>query len=152
MKLVIDTSVVIKWFVDEDDFETARLLIEPRFERVAPELVIAEAANVLQRKMRSGQLTTEQATDAVQKLQYFFDELIPSTSLIQKGFALSKLLDHSVYDCIFLASALMNDDCRLVTSDMKFADKAIAAGCGERIWTLEVARNALVAGQEHDNG
>lgn len=143
MKLVIDTSVVIKWFVEETDFDKARLLVEPSIQRIAPELVIAEAANVLQRKMRMGELGAGHATNAVGNLQYFFDDLIASVSLIEKGFELSKSLDHSVYDCMYLAAALTEDDRRLVTSDLKFFDKAVAAGFGEKIWNLKVASEAF---------
>ena len=56
MRLVIDTSVVVKWFVDEDGFKSARALVDANVERIAPEFVLAEAANVLQRKIRVGEL------------------------------------------------------------------------------------------------
>ncbi len=143
MKLIIDASVVVKWFVDEDDFELARLLVEPGVERIAPDLVIAETINVLQRKSRLGELSQEQALDAVQRLSFFFDELVSSAVLIEKGYQLSWLLDHSVYDCLYLALALEADDRKLVTSDNKFVSKAVKAGFGDRIWTLEVLTRAL---------
>lgn len=143
MKLIIDASVVVKWFVDEDDFEIARLLVEPGIERIAPDLVIAESINVLQRKARFGELSHEQALDAVQRLSYFFDDLVSSAVLIERGYQLSWLLDHSVYDCMYLALALQSDDCTLVTSDMKFVSKAVKAGFADKIWTLEVVTRAL---------
>lgn len=152
MKLVIDTSVAIKWFVEEDGFEAARSLVDPRLERTAPELVIAEAANVLQRKVRTGELKDAQALNAVNNLRYFFDRLVPSVDLVEAGFVLSQSLDHSVYDCMYLAHALMDKDAKLVTSDIKFIGKAKIAGFGDRILDLNVARDALANGQENENG
>jgi predicted nucleic acid-binding protein len=152
LKLVIDTSVVVKWFVEEDGFEMARSLIEPELERIGPELVIAETANVLQRKVRTGELKDVQAMEAVKNLPYFFDRLVPSVDLVEHGFALSQSLDHSVYDCMYLALALADDEGRLVTSDMKFISKAKAAGFGDRIWDLNVATNAVATGQGNKDG
>jgi predicted nucleic acid-binding protein len=152
LKLVVDTSVVIKWFVEEEDFEHARRIVETPLQRLAPELVIVEAANVIQRKMRVRQLDSTQATFAVRQVQYFFDDLVSSAELIRPAFELSKKLDHSVYDCMFLTLALMEDDRKLVTSDLKFIDKASAAGFGEKIWTLKVAGDALAAAKENGNG
>ena len=152
MRLVIDTSVVVKWFVDEDGFKSARALVDANVERIAPEFVLAEAANVLQRKIRVGELERSQATDALRNLPYFLDELVPSKTLIDHAFALSQLLDHSVYDCMYLALAASNADARLITSDMKFLSKVNAAAFGDKIWDLNVAVRTLAAGQEKDNG
>lgn len=152
MRLVIDTSVVVKWFVDEDGFELARVLIDADAQRIAPELVLAETANVLQRKIRIGELTGPQAVDALRNLPYFFDRLVLSRDLVGHGFALSRTLDHSVYDCMYLALAIGDPDTKLVTSDIKFLGKAKTAGFGEKIWDLSVAARALAAGQEKNNG
>jgi predicted nucleic acid-binding protein len=149
---VIDTSVVVKWFVDEDGFELARTLIDVKSERISPEFMLAETANVLQRKMRVGELQASQAADAIRNLPYFFDDLVSSKTLVNHAFALSRALDHSVYDCMYLALALGETDAKLVTNDTKFLDKAKAAGFGEKIWDLSVAAHALATGQENDNG
>jgi predicted nucleic acid-binding protein len=152
LRLVIDTSVVVKWFVDEDGFQFARTLIDVKMERISPELMLAETANVLQRKIRVGELDGQQAADALRNLPYFFDDLVPSRKLIDHAFVLSQMLDHSVYDCMYLALTFSYSDAKLVTSDSKFLGKAKAAGFGEKIWDLSVAARALATGQENDNG
>ena len=152
MKLVIDTSVAIKWFVEEAGSELARFLAYSNIGRVAPDLVIAETANVLQRKVRAGELTDEQATAALKNLAYFFDRLVPSADLVNDAFSLSRLLDHSVYDCMYLALALTDEGAQLVTSDMKFMGKANASGFGHRIWNLDAAGQGAAKGQENGNG
>ena len=152
MILVIDTSVVVKWIVDEDNFVAARNLLIPDLQRIAPELVLVEMANVLQRKTRMGQLESTQAAKAVVNMRHFFDRLVSSVDLVGPAFALSRRLDHSVYDCMFLTLALSEEDGRLVTSDEKFIGKAKAAGYGERIWDLNVAGIAAATLQENENG
>jgi predicted nucleic acid-binding protein len=150
--LIVDTSVVVKWFVDEDGFATARKLIVPDLALIAPELVVIETANVMQRKARVGQLEEVQAIKAVASTARFFARLVPSIDLVEPAFTLSRLLDHSVYDCMFLALALRERDGRLVTSDEKFAGKAKAAGFGDRIWDLNVAGAAVATLQENGHG
>jgi predicted nucleic acid-binding protein len=152
LNLIVDTSVVVKWFVDEDGFIDARKLLVPGLTRIAPELVIVETANVLQRKARVGQLDDMQAAVAVANTGRFFARLVPSIDLVEPAFAMSRRLDHSVYDCMFLTLALSEPDGRLVTSDAKFASKATAAGLGDRIWDLTVAGAALATLQENKHG
>lgn len=152
MRLIVDASVAVKWFVEEVGFESAWLLADAGFERIAPEFLIAETANVLQRKSRTGELTGEQATTALATLPFFFDRLVPSVELVKEAFNLSRLLDHSVYDCMYLALALQDVGAQLVTSDEKFIGKATIAGFGHRIWNLDVAAHNFAAGQENDNG
>jgi predicted nucleic acid-binding protein len=150
--LVLDTSVVVKWFVEEVDFELARSMLGVEVKRVAPELVIAETANVLQRKVRAGQMEDSKAMDALRNLPSFFDNLFSSADLAGPGFALSRLLDHSVYDCMYLALTLQHEEARLVTSDLKFIGKANAARLDAQIWDLERANQAVAAAQENENG
>jgi predicted nucleic acid-binding protein len=150
--LVIDTSVVVKWFVEEIEFEMARCLLDVDVERTAPELVIAETANVLQRKVRMGQMQESKAMEALRNLPSFFDRLYPSAELAGPGFALSRLLDHSIYDCMYLALTLRDKGARLVTSDLKFIGKANAAKLDNQIWNLNLAKNAVATGQENENG
>jgi len=152
LTLVIDTSVVVKWFVEEDGFEAARSLIRSSQKRIAPEFVVAEMANVLQRKVRIGELGDLQAVTALRGVSYFFERLIPSTELIEPSFTLSRVLDHSVYDCMFLALALDERGARLVTGDAKFLRKATAAGYGEKILNLDAAYALVTTSQENDNG
>ena len=130
----------------------ARGLLASELTRIAPELVVVETANVLQRKARMGQLEDQQATKAVKNTSRFFTRLVPSVDLVESAFALSRRLDHSVYDCMFLTLALSENNGRLVTTDEKFIGKAKAASLGDRIWDLNVAGAAVATLQENDNG
>ena len=54
-QLVVDASVVIKWFYEEDDSAEA-LQIRERYQFVAPDLLVAECANIVWKKVQRGEL------------------------------------------------------------------------------------------------
>lgn len=152
MIYVIDASVALKWFVDEGDQKLALELTKYENQLVAPDVIFAEVANVLRRKIRVGQMTDVQAEEAVQILLRTFPEAMPSAQLLSDAFAISTQLDHSVYDVLYLVCALRKDDARLITADARFATKCAAAGYGKKILSLEAAYARLSAREENDNG
>ena len=56
MKLTVHASVVIKWFVAETLFEQARLLLSDSFDLHAPDILLAEFANTIWKKVRRGEI------------------------------------------------------------------------------------------------
>lgn len=154
MKYVIDASVALKWFVQEDFHLKALALTKDDVQRVAPDILLAEVGNALRRQVRIGIASHLQASEAVQTLLRSFGSLIPSKDLIERAFNLSSQLDHSVYDCIYLAATLAEDHRILVTADMKFVAKAVAAGFGKKIQILEAipTEGGFNLGLENENG
>ena len=55
MKLVVDASVVVKWFVSESLSENARLLPAHRLELHAPGLLLAEFESVIACRLLPGE-------------------------------------------------------------------------------------------------
>jgi predicted nucleic acid-binding protein len=149
---IIDASAAVCWFVREDEAIDASFLLDNSIKRIAPDLIFSEVSNVIQRKVRLGQLTWERADAALATLDRLFDEVVPSQKLYRQAFDLSRKLDHSVYDCIYLAAALSTESGFLVTLDSKFLTKAKAAGADSRIHTLELAYARFVSAQENENG
>jgi hypothetical protein len=60
-RLVIDSSVVIKWFVPEVHSDDALRYLDPDLERNAPELLLAEVSNILWKKAGRSELTPAEA-------------------------------------------------------------------------------------------
>lgn len=117
---VIDAGVAVKWFLTEPHSDKARQLLEQFQQRiaelVAPELLVAEAANVFWKRAARGDLTAQEAADDLQDLLAINLPLTPSTALAARALALAQSYRRSVYDCLYLALALERG-CELVTGD-----------------------------------
>ena len=55
-ELVIDASIAIKWVVEEEG-TTAALALRQQAKLIAPELLVAECANILWKKVLRGELS-----------------------------------------------------------------------------------------------
>jgi predicted nucleic acid-binding protein len=119
--LVIDASVAIKWVVEEKGTPQA-LTLRRKARLLAPELLVAECANILWKKARRNELSREEALLAARLLQTAAIELVPTRSLLAAATRIAIELDHPAYDCLYLALAIEND-CRFVTADERFLRK-----------------------------
>ena len=117
--IVVDTSVVVKWAVEEEGAEAARQLINKQ--PLAPDLVIVETGHVLTRKVRRRELDEVDAAIAFEQLPRLL-EITSSRPLERRAFELSLSLHHSMFDCYFLALAEAAD-AELVTADQVFVRK-----------------------------
>lgn len=125
---VIDASVVIKWVVQEEGSEAATRLIDgPTLS--APDLLIPECTNILWKKVRRKELTTEEAALAASLLARANIELVPMRALMAPALKLSLDLDHPAYDCIYLALAVERGD-TFVTADTRLVRILEARGSG----------------------
>lgn len=137
MTFVIDTSIIVKWFVSEEGHEEAIKLLESKEQLVCPDFALAEAANALWRKTRKNEINVKQAAAALEKMPNFFDEIVPCSKLLNNAFSLAQKLDHSVYDCLFLSAASRNPNDVLITDDLKFAKKCVAGGFADKLRLLK---------------
>jgi predicted nucleic acid-binding protein len=128
-KIVIDASIAIKWVVEEDGTADALALLKAG-NLAAPDLLIAECANILWKKVRREELLRDEAVMAARLLQGVDIEIFPTRQLLKTATSVAIDLDHPAYDCIYLALALDNG-WRFVTADERFRRKlrqtAIAA-------------------------
>jgi predicted nucleic acid-binding protein len=118
---VIDASIAIKWLIEEEG--TAESLALRRAAKlIAPDLLIAECANVLWKKVRRKELSADEAILAARLLQAAEIELLPTRSLVEAATRISIQLDHPAYDCIYVALAIENN-CQFVTADERLLGK-----------------------------
>ena len=101
---VIDASIAVKWVVDEDGTPEA-LALRQRAKLIAPELLVAECANILWKKVQRDELLKEEALLAARLLQGAEIELLPMRSLFETATRISIEINHPAYDCIYLALA-----------------------------------------------
>ena len=123
--IVLDASVLIKWFINEADSPTAlhlkEALLEDKINIVIPDLALYEIVNVL--RFKAG--VSEMAAKTI--LPAFFDlgiEIIaPSQQLLADALHLSFATDLAVYDCVYLA--LANElGAQLITADKRIVRQA----------------------------
>jgi predicted nucleic acid-binding protein len=119
--LVIDASIAVKWVVEEEGTAQALRLLKPS-RLIAPELLLAECANILWKKVRRDELSNEEALLAARLLQSADLELASTRSLMEPATRMAIELDHPAYDCIYLALAAERD-CPFVTADERLLRK-----------------------------
>ncbi len=120
-ELVIDASIAIKWVVEEEGTPAA-LALRKQAKLIAPELLVAECANILWKKVLRGELSREEAVLAARLLEGAEIELLPTRSLLEVATRMSIELNHPAYDCLYLALAAKNK-CQFVTADNRFLQK-----------------------------
>jgi predicted nucleic acid-binding protein len=124
--LVIDASIAVKWVVEEDGTAEA-LTLRRRAKLIAPELLTAECANILWKKVQRDELSKDEALLAARLLQAADIEFLPTRTLLEAATQIAIELNHAAYDCFYLVLATERD-CRLVTADERFVRKLSEAG------------------------
>ena len=125
---VIDASIAVKWVVEEDGTSEA-LALRQRSKLIAPQLLVAECANILWKKVQREELLKEEALLAARLLQGAEIELLPMQSLLEAAVRMAIEIDHAAYDCVYLALAIENK-CQFVTADGRFLRKIHHGGQG----------------------
>lgn len=116
--VIIDASVAVKWFVVEPDSTAARRSVADQ-DLCAPEWLILEVANALDRRRRVGALTMAECHGAVRQLRRVI-RLFPTLSLVEPGQELAAIHGLTVYDAVYLALGL-HLDAPVLTADRAFA-------------------------------
>jgi len=116
MKLVIDASVLVKWFVDEPGADRAAALRGG--DLAAPDLILVEVGNALWKHQRRGVLADADYVGAVEALQAAPVTLVSAAGLLPAAARIAAELDHPLYDCVYVALA-MRDGVPLVTDDRR---------------------------------
>jgi predicted nucleic acid-binding protein len=120
--LVVDASVALKWFIDEDGRVEARALLTSGEPLIAPDLIVPELINAAWKAVRRSAITREQAGAIPASLPQPFMELVPTANLAQRALAIALALDHAAYDAFYLALAEQSG-MPLVSSDSRLLEK-----------------------------
>lgn len=126
MNLVVDSSVIIKWFVrkDEHDRQQALLLkdhfLQGRYALIVPDLILYEVSNVLRNRKEVKQGNVERMIKLL--FTYPFRITWPANTLLIKASQIAYNHKLSVYDAVYLALA-KEIGCPFVTADKKLLIK-----------------------------
>jgi predicted nucleic acid-binding protein len=128
--IIVDASVVMKWFVEEELHAKAKRLRQAFAQLAAPDFMLLEVANIAWKKVRRGELSAAAAMAIGADFRSSPLLLLSTTALIDDALATAIEIDHPVYDCPYLAAALqqrgicLTADRRLCTriASTRFAD------------------------------
>ncbi|HEV7923411.1 MAG TPA: type II toxin-antitoxin system VapC family toxin [Thermoanaerobaculia bacterium] len=119
MKLVVDASVAIKWYLPEEHSLTAIRLLSGEIVLSAPDLIYAEVGNTLWKKARRGELSHDGAVDIFAMFERVDLEIHPSPRIRSLALTFAMELDCSFYDSLYLALAV-DQNCGVITADQRF--------------------------------
>ena len=130
--VVVDASLAVKWLVEEDDSDKAHAILQSwdaqNITRIAPHLLPFEVANVLHRRVVSGDLRVEDSTQMIAHLLGSRLELHHPPGLHARALELAaQLKQGAAYDSHYLALA-EEFDCELWTGDRRFHRAAQTVG------------------------
>ncbi len=137
LKYVIDTSVAVKWFVQETYSQAAsRLLHHPDYSLQVPEFFLLEFGNVVGKKRRRGEITPEVRDLMMKEVQNVPWVWHPDKILFSKAFDLADDTYRSLYDCLYLSLAIAIDG-QMVTADLKFYEALKTGPYASRLLWVE---------------
>lgn len=136
-RLVVDANVAIKWLLPEEHSEAAYSLLGSGFDLRAPDLLWAESGNILWKKWRRKELTSEDVAELLPDLRRFPLRVIPSEPLCDLAWDVAHRFDRSFYDSLYLALAV-SDSCSLVTADLRLYNALRNAPDFDLLWIGDV--------------
>lgn len=125
-RLVIDASVLVKMFFEEEHSEASVRHVKQATELLAPDLLWVEAANVVWKRLRRGELDAADAPALIQEMLRVPIVTHRNFDLVASATILAADTGRTVYDCLYLALAIQENIC-VLTADERFAN-ALRAG------------------------
>lgn len=125
MLLVIDSSVVAKWFFLEtlsdramavrQDWESSTVNL------IAPDLMLVEVGNIIWKKQCLGLITEEEGIGVLTDLLALKIPAVEPQVILPRAYSLAKLFDRTVYDGLYLALA-EESEASFVTADLRLCN------------------------------
>ena len=137
----MDASVVVKWFVNEEGSDSARLLRDVTQEMFAPRLMALEVGNAFRNKARKGELSPLEAESFASNIAELAINWTEDEALVVDAVRLALALDHPVYDCVYLALAQRLGG-TVITSDIRFLNAVVNSEHRDTVMALDAFATA----------
>src|SRR5262249_6882189 len=126
----------LKWFLlREPHADQAIAVLRDGAKLIAPDFLIAEVCNAAWRSARLDRISQAQVDEIAANLPRFFDALVSASMLARRGVEIAAQLDHTVYDCLYLALAEA-EQAGVVTADLHMIGKVRATSWEQRVVDL----------------
>ena len=126
MNLVIDASVLIKFFVPEVLADRAASLLDSLKEEVyslmAPDLIYSESGNILWKKHRLKELTRSEVDEIADAIILLPIRIEDSKNLLPLALEVAMTYGVTVYDAMYLSMARIHG-IRMITADKKLFER-----------------------------
>ena len=135
-RLVLDSSVVLKWSVPEVHSAEALRYLDPELDRDAPELLLAEVSNILWKKVGRGELSPAEAETiaiGVGRADINIHSMVP---LFVPALRIALATGRTAYDCSYLALAELLST-RVVTADRRLCNALRGGPYADRVLWIE---------------
>jgi predicted nucleic acid-binding protein len=120
MRYVLDSSVAVKWVLEEEHSDRARQLRDDArngvHQLLAPDVFPVELGHALTRAERQGRINAPDGWSSWLAVMAHSPHLHASLPLMPRAFALSSKIRIGIYDCLYVALA-DREQCELVTTD-----------------------------------
>jgi hypothetical protein len=137
--LIVDASVAVKWFFEEEHAGAALSVRDPRHERHAPDFFLVEMDSVLAKFIRRGVLTLADAEQARLVLRETRIQLHPSLPLLDSAWTIANQTRAGIYDSLYLALAVLLKG-KVVTADRKLLRSVARTPFAKQVvWVEDVA-------------
>lgn len=125
-RLVVDTSVFAKFFLNEEDSRLAAAVLDAcesgECQLAAPDLLFMEFVNVLWAHAARGRLSVDDAREILEDAAALLKlmEVVPAAGFAEETLVRAIQQNHPAYDIAFLILAELLD-AQIITADLKFA-------------------------------
>lgn len=123
MLLVIDSSVVAKWFFTEEDLQEQAAVVYQDWtsltvKPIAPDLIFTEVTNIVWKRQRLGLISEVEGTGIIADLLALSIDTVEPQVLLPRAYSLARRFDRNVYDSLYLALATQLRS-KFVTADLR---------------------------------
>jgi len=122
MLMVIDSSVIVKWFFLESLTQEALAIRQDwltyKVDLIAPELILAEVGNIVWKKHRLGLITEQEGIDILSDLLALNLLTVSTEILLPIAYNLATEFDRTVYDSLYLGLA-QSRGVKFITADLR---------------------------------
>jgi predicted nucleic acid-binding protein len=145
--VVVDSSVAIKWFVEEPYSIEAYRLLEAyevgSLTMLAPDLLYAEVGNIIWKKHRFQSLASEDAEEILAAFRLVTFVVTSFAALLEEAYRLAVTHQRTVYDPMYLALSL-REHCPWVTGDERLVN-ALGTRFPQIIWVANWPQRITLA-------
>jgi predicted nucleic acid-binding protein len=138
--LVVDASVAAQWFVPDNHTAEALMVLRHVPSLAAPELLYAEVANTLWKRVQRGELTPTEADALFDALLTVPIDTYPSSLLLPVAWETATRAGITVYDGLYVALA-HHLRAPLATADKRlYAQEPTLAHYAQLLWLADIRK------------